>query len=59
MEIVQILDISTDYLLFGIEIKNDSIITDALEGKTEGQKRFIQKITEAVFENMELLASGS
>ena len=55
MEIVQILDISTDYLLFGIEIKNDSIITDALEGKTEGQKRFIQKITEAIFENMELL----
>lgn len=55
MEIAQILDTSTDYLLFGIEIKNDSIIADAFEGKTEGQKIFIQKITKAVFENIELL----
>lgn len=56
MEIAQILDTSTDYLLFGIEIKNVSIIAETLEGKPEGQKRFIQKIIQAVFENIELLA---
>ena len=55
MEIEQILDTSMDYLLFGIEIKDDSIDADAFEGKTEGQKIFMQKITKAVFENIGLL----
>lgn len=59
MEIVQILDTSADYLLFGIEIDSGSISNKLSEGKTKGQKIFIQKILEVVIENMELLVSGS
>lgn len=54
MEIAQILNTSTDFLLFGMEIGN-GIVIETLEGKTEGQKRFIQKVVMAVVDNMELL----
>lgn len=56
MEIAQILNTSTDFLLFGMET-GSSIVVEMLEGKTEGQKRFIQKIAMAVVDNMELLTS--
>ncbi len=36
MEIAQILNISTDYLLFGLE--NNILEMEMLEGKSEGQK---------------------
>lgn len=58
MEIAQILNTSTDFLLFGMEMES-SIVIEALEGKTEGQKKFIQKIATAVVDNMELLMYGN
>lgn len=58
MEIAQILNTSTDYLLFGMEM-GSSIVIEALEGKTEGQKKFVQKIAIAVADNIELLTSNS
>lgn len=56
MEIAQVLEISTDFLLFGMEMRG-SIIIERLEEKTEGQRRFIQKIVTAIVDNIELLVS--
>lgn len=45
MEISQILNISTDYLLFGIEVECDCIDMKELANKTEREKQFISKLT--------------
>ena len=50
MEIAQILNVSTDYLLFGTEYR-------VVDNKSEGQKRFIKLISDVVFDNLELLVS--
>jgi len=50
MEIAQILNVSTDYLLFGTEYS-------VVDNKSEGQKRFIKLISDVVLDNLELLVS--
>lgn len=55
MEIAQILETSTDYLLFGMEIAESKIFTELFKEKTEGQKLFLCRIIKTVAENMELL----
>lgn len=55
MEIAQILDTSTDYLLFGMEIQCNRQMSGMLEKRTAGEKAFIQKIAMTILENMELL----
>ena len=55
MEIAQILNISTDYLLFGIDINGNERLADELVGKTEGQKLFVSRMSKVIFENIELL----
>lgn len=57
MEIAQILNISTDYLLFGIENQRDEVSCE-MTGGTEGQKLFMRKISKVVFDNIELLVPG-
>ena len=55
MEIAQILNISTDYLLFGIESPEDEILAEKSAGKTEGQILFMRKIIKVIYDNIELL----
>ena len=55
MEIAQILNISTHYLLFGIDFAENERLAGELVGKTEGQKLFIRRMSEVIFENIELL----
>lgn len=53
MEIAQILDVSTDFLLFGgQENKGLEVI---FEGRSEGQRLFMRKLMETVVENFSLL----
>lgn len=55
MEIAQILNISTDYLLFGMEVSGDSFWGRMISGKSEGQIRFMQIIMKAMVDNIKLV----
>ena len=54
MEIAQILEISTDYLLFGVERVVEDRLYTIFEGKTEGQKRYLEKLLKAA-DNIKIL----
>lgn len=54
MEIAQILETSTDYLLFGMEMKDNNIFAEILKGKIEIQKLYVHRIMKAIVDNMEL-----
>lgn len=55
MEIAQILEISTDYLLFGVERVVEDRLYTIFEGKTEGQKRYLEKLLKAAADNIKIL----
>lgn len=55
MEIAQILDISTDYLLFGEEKGYDCKWESFFNGKSERQIQYLRKLLEAAAANFELL----
>lgn len=55
MEIAQILNISTDYLLFGSGKSNETFEKNMINGKTERQKRFMQIILNVLSDNIELI----
>lgn len=57
MEIAQILDSSTDFLLFGWEWKDNGNISKLLDGKNEKQKQYLEKILQTAADNLELLES--
>lgn len=55
MEIAQILETSTDYLLFGMELEDSKLMADILKEKTGRQKLYLHRVMKAVADNIELL----
>ena len=55
MEIAQILEVSTDYILFGFFKGDIGGYGRYFEGKTERQKEYLCMILEAAAENLEIL----
>lgn len=55
MEIAQILDVSTDFLLFGFEVKDETDATSIFLGKNKRQKLYLMKLLETATGNMSLL----
>ena len=55
MEIAQILEVSTDYLLFGMESVRNDIRIGGVTIKNEKQRIFLDSILRTIVENMDLL----
>lgn len=55
MELAQILEVSTDYLLFGWKKRNVGVFQKYFEGKTKGQIEYLGKILEVAAANLDLL----
>lgn len=55
MEVAQILEMSTDFLLFGIEEETIVDLSEYVRGKSQGEQLLIQKIVETVINNVSLL----
>ena len=55
MEVAQILETSTDFLLFGIEEETIVDLSDYVRGKSRGEQLFVQRIVETVINNVSLL----
>lgn len=55
MEIAQILDVSTDYLLFGDENRYEYKWGSCFDGKSERQLQYLRKLLEVAAANFELL----
>lgn len=55
MEIAQILNVSTDFLLFGTEEYTSDTMDVLLAGKSKEQKKFLVKLLKTAVENMYLL----
>lgn len=55
MEVAQILETSTDFLLFGIEEETIVDLSDYVRGKSRGEQLFVQRIVETVINNVNLL----
>lgn len=58
VEIAQILNTSTDYLLFGMKEDNaGDILGKLVQGKTENQKIFMMRVIKTIADNIELVVS--
>lgn len=55
MEVAQILETSTDFLLFGIEEETIVDLSEYVRGKGRGEKLFVQRVVETVVNNVGLL----
>lgn len=55
MEIAQILDTSTDFLLFGQKRDGKDSGSQSFEGKSERQKQYLERILQAAADNLMLL----
>ena len=55
MEVAQILEMSTDFLLFGIEEETIVDLSEYVRGKSQGEQLLIHKIVETVINNVSLL----
>lgn len=55
MEIAQILKISTDFLLFGVNKENGSTFQQFFDGKSEGQKLYLKMILQVAADNLKLM----
>lgn len=55
MEIAQILNISTDYLLFGMETNPETLYMDVFKNKNERQKIYLLKVLKVAAEGLEIL----
>lgn len=56
MELAQILEVSTDFLLFGKKITHEAGWEKWFNGKTDKQAEYISKILEAAVEDLFLLS---
>lgn len=56
MEIAQILNTSTDYLLFGMDVNSNIYWENIIRHKTDKQKLFIYNIVEAISDNLDLVS---
>lgn len=55
MEVAQVLETSTDFLLFGIEKETIIDLSEYVKGKSRGEKLFVQRVVETVVSNVNLL----
>lgn len=55
MEVAQVLETSTDFLLFGIEKETIVDLSTYVKGKSRGEQLFIQRVVETVVNNVSLL----
>ena len=55
MEVAQLLETSTDFLLFGIEGEIIIDLSEYVKGKSRGEKLFVQRVVETVVSNVNLL----
>lgn len=55
MEIAQILNSSTDFLLFGVEKKSGNELEEMFVGKNEKQKLYLKKLLIVAADNLELI----
>ena len=55
MEVAQILETSTDFLLFGIEEDTIVDLSEYVKGKSCGEKLFVQRVVETEVSNVNLL----
>ena len=55
MEIAQILETSTDFLLFGQEKDNKDLYGKVFEGKNRSQKQYLLAVLQAAADNLMLL----
>lgn len=55
MEIAQILNISTDFLLFGQSQTDEIVLTPILKSGSERQQVFLLKLIETVIDNWDLM----
>lgn len=55
MEVAQVLETSTDFLLFGIEKETIVDLSEYVKGKGRGEKLFVQRVVETVVSNVNLL----
>lgn len=55
MEIAQILETSTDFLMFGQEKDNKDLYRKAFEGKNSSQKQYLLAVLQVASDNLMLL----
>jgi len=55
MEIVQILDTSTDFILFGKEKEEKGTVSKFLEGKSDRQKQYLERVLQVAADHLMLL----
>lgn len=55
MEVAQILETSTDFLLLGIKEETIVDLSENVRGKSLGEKLFVQRVVETVVNNVSLL----
>lgn len=55
MEIPQILDVSTDYILFGVQKSEVEIVGRLLINKNEKEKIFLLQVINSIVNSMELI----
>ncbi len=55
MEISQILDVSTDYLLFGIKGAEEGDILEIFNGISEGEKAYLLKVLRVIADNLKIV----
>lgn len=58
MELAQILEVSTDYLLFGYESACRDDMEKYMSGKSGREKEYISRVLDAVVSNMGVLLNG-
>lgn len=56
MEIAQVLEVSTDYILFGLVEDNNKEFEKYFEGKSERQIEYLRKILEVAAVNLDILS---
>lgn len=55
VEIAQILEVSTDYLLFGVERGLENGFYMALDGKSEEQIKYLEKLLQVAADSLKIL----
>lgn len=55
MEIAQILNVSTDFLLFGVKTTDENDILEILNGISENQRWYLLKVLKVIVENLKIV----
>ena len=55
MEISQILDVSTDFLLFGVKSTDETDILDIIKGTNDVQRWYLVKVLKVIAENLRIV----